>query len=287
MEQVTTRVWTTTKLRGCNPSFVVTDAGVVVVDTPQLPTRAVAMRAAAEEHGPIRYVINTEHHVDHIFGNYFFRGAGSVVHHRGVHDNYMEVTPELDSYTYAAEAVIEDDPDGLSLLPDRATYFDDPNDGDIIFNGDLTLQVGATTFELLQTPGHTPGQIAVHVPAERVVFTGDTVFSSCQTWLMNSNVTQWLDSLDRLAALDVDHVVPGHGDVIPITGLEQQRLVLNEWVNAVRVAIGRGWSRSETIERVSFADQFPVDVGQAHMMDFIQRLNAGSLWDKLTTGVAP
>ena len=83
MEQVTANVRTATNLRGCNPSYVTTSDGVVVVDTPQLPTRAVAMREEAEAHGPIRYVINTEHHVDHIFGNFYFKGAGPVVHHRG------------------------------------------------------------------------------------------------------------------------------------------------------------------------------------------------------------
>ena len=64
MEQVTGNVYTDTTLRGCNPSYVVTDDGVVVVDTPQLPTRAVAMRQEASSHGPVRYLVNTEHHVD-------------------------------------------------------------------------------------------------------------------------------------------------------------------------------------------------------------------------------
>ena len=73
MEQVTENVFTNTKLRGCNPSFVTTSDGVVVIDTPQLPTKAVEMRTEAEKHGPIRYLINTEHHVDHIFGNYLDR----------------------------------------------------------------------------------------------------------------------------------------------------------------------------------------------------------------------
>ena len=82
MEQVTPNVWTQTGWRGCNPSYVVTSDGVVVIDTPQLPTKAIAMRSEAESHGPIRYVINTEHHVDHIFGNFYFKGAGPVVHHR-------------------------------------------------------------------------------------------------------------------------------------------------------------------------------------------------------------
>ncbi len=110
MEQLTPNVFTDTTLRGCNPSFVTTSEGVVVIDTPQLPTRAVAMRRLAETHGPIRYVINTEHHVDHIFGNYYFKGAGTVVHHQGVYDNFMLPSPDLDPFAYAAEAIPTDDP---------------------------------------------------------------------------------------------------------------------------------------------------------------------------------
>jgi cyclase len=78
MERVTSNVWTDTHLRGCNPSYVLTSDGVVVIDTPQLPTKAVAMRRETEGRGPIRYVINTEHHVDHIFGNYWFKGIPVV-----------------------------------------------------------------------------------------------------------------------------------------------------------------------------------------------------------------
>src|SRR3990170_8977567 len=119
MENATSNVYTNTKLRGCNPSFVTTSDGVVVIDTPQLPTRAVAMRTLAESHGPIRYLINTEHHVDHIFGNYWFKGAGTVVNHRGLYERFMVVGPELDPFAYALEAIPTADPDGASLLPDR------------------------------------------------------------------------------------------------------------------------------------------------------------------------
>ena len=100
----------------------------------------------------------------------------------------MVVYPDLDPFAYAPEAIPTDDPDGAALFPDRDAYYADPNKGTVVFTGDLTLRVGDHTFDLLHTPGHTPGQIAVHVPEERVVFTGDTVFSGCQTWLMTSNV---------------------------------------------------------------------------------------------------
>ena len=200
MDQVTRNVRTETNYRGCNPSYVVTADGVVVVDTPQLPSRAVAMRREAESHGPIRYLINTEHHVDHIFGNYYFKGAGTVVNHQGVYDRFMTVYPELDPFAYAAEAIPTDDPGGASLFPDRDVYYADPNPGTIVFTGDLTLRVGNHTFQLLHTPGHTPGQVAVYVPEESVMFTGDTIFSGCQTWLMTSDLGQWLAALDRIRA---------------------------------------------------------------------------------------
>ena len=286
MDQVTRNVRTETKYRGCNPSYVVTADGVVVVDTPQLPSRAVAMRHEAESHGSIRYLINTEHHVDHIFGNYYFKGAGTVVNHQGVYDRFMTVYPELDPFAYAAEAIPTDDPDGASLFPDRDVYYADPNSGTVVFTGDLTLRVGNHTFQLLYTPGHTPGQVAVYVPEEGVVFTGDTVFSGCQTWLMTSDLGQWLASLDRIRRLDFDWLVPGHGPVTDRGSLDIQRATLLEWESAVATAVARGWSREETVAQVSFADRCPVDVGQGYMMQYIQTLNAGSLWDKLATAPA-
>ena len=282
MQKITENVWTDTTIRGCNPSMVLTSDGVVVIDTPQLPTKAVGLRREAESHGDVRYVINTEHHVDHIFGNYYFRGAGEIVHHQGVADNFMEVTPALDSFEYAHEAIPTDDPEGEAIFPGRDAYFADPGRGTIVFTGDLTLTVGDRTFELLHTPGHTPGQIAVHVPEDRVVFTGDTVFSECQTWLMGSNVTQWLAALDRIAGLDVDRIVPGHGEVVTKAYLARQRANLLDWVQAVSDAVAKGWTREETVERVAFTDRYPVDVGQGYMMAHIQTLNAASLWDKLT-----
>jgi cyclase len=287
MEQVTGNVYTDTTLRGCNPSYVVTDDGVVVVDTPQLPTRAVAMRQEASSHGPVRYLVNTEHHVDHIFGNYYFKGAGVVVNHRGLYDNFMTVHPLLDPFAYAAEAIPTDDPDGQAIFPEREAYYADPNKGRIVFTGDLTLRVGAHTFHLIHTPGHTPGQLAVYVPEERTVFTGDTVFSGCQTWLMTSDVDQWLAALEVIRALDVDRVVPGHGPVTDLAYLDTQRSVLIEWTSAVAAAVAAGWSREETVARVNFADRYPVDVGQEYMMGYIQEHNAGSLYDKFTATPEP
>ena len=114
------------------------------------------------------------------------------------------------------------------------------------------------------------------------MFTGDTIFSECTTWLMTSNVEQWITALDRIRALDIEYVVPGHGPVQPKSYLATQRAFLMEWTSAVATAIAKGWSREETVARVSFAERYPVDIGQEYMMEYIQERNAGALYDKLT-----
>ncbi|MGY1760883.1 MBL fold metallo-hydrolase [Geodermatophilus sp. SYSU D00779] len=280
MQQLNDRVFTETKVRGCNPSFVVTSAGPVVIDTPQLPTRAVEMRRFVETFGEVQYLINTEHHVDHIFGNYYFRGAGAVVNHKGLYDNFMTVYPELDPFEYAREALATDDPDGVALFPDRDEYYEDPNKGQIVFTGDLSLRVGQHDFHLLHTPGHTPGQLAVYVPQERMVFTGDSVFCECQTWLMTSDVDQWLASLEIIRSLDVDTVVPGHGPVTDLSYVDKQRAALLSWKAAVAEAVAAGWTKEETQARVKFPTLGPVDIGQEYMLEYVETLNAGSLFDK-------
>ncbi|MEU6662107.1 MBL fold metallo-hydrolase [Streptomyces sp. NPDC046821] len=280
---MTENVRTETRTRGSNPSIVRTSDGVVVIDTPQLPTQAVAMRKLAESTGPIRYVMNTEHHCDHIFGNYYFQDVAPVVHHQEIADNFMLLEPTLDPYDFVAESVRTQDAPGLALFPAREAYFADLKRADITFAQDVSLQVGGHTFELLHTPGHTPGQTAVYVPEERVVFTGDTIFSGCQTWLMSSDVGEWLDSLNKIAALDVDYVVPGHGPVTDLSYIRVQRACLIQWVSAVANAVAGGWSREETIARVNPGADLPVDVGLESLRDHISTLNAASLWDKLTS----
>ena len=74
MQKITNNVYVENDYRGCNTSFVVTKHGVVVIDTPMVPSEAKKFRDEASKHGPIRYVINTEPHLDHVSGNCYFNG---------------------------------------------------------------------------------------------------------------------------------------------------------------------------------------------------------------------
>ena len=75
MEKISDNVYVETGFDGCNVGFVVTEGGVVMIDTPQIPSDAMDWREVIKKHGPVRYLINTEPHIDHFTGNTFFEGT--------------------------------------------------------------------------------------------------------------------------------------------------------------------------------------------------------------------
>ena len=72
MRRISRNVYAEIYFWGCNPGFVETSDGVVMVDSPQQPIDAVRWREMLQEKGPIRHLINTEPHADHILGNAYF-----------------------------------------------------------------------------------------------------------------------------------------------------------------------------------------------------------------------
>ena len=75
MRKVSAHIYVETSLRGCNPGFVVTKEGIVMIDSPQVPSDALRWRDELTGRGEIIYLINTEPHRDHIIGNFFFPGT--------------------------------------------------------------------------------------------------------------------------------------------------------------------------------------------------------------------
>ncbi|MGH7109037.1 MAG: MBL fold metallo-hydrolase, partial [Stellaceae bacterium] len=98
MRRVGPHSYTEVYFAGCNPSFVETSDGYVMIDTPQQPIDAVRWRERMEEKAPIRALINTEPHGDHISGNAYFPKVEVIGHKRlqEVFDRYLAAfgTPE-------------------------------------------------------------------------------------------------------------------------------------------------------------------------------------------------
>jgi len=254
MQQLTPNVFVetgwqsgTTASPGSNSSFVVTGEGVVMIDAPQVPANALKWREIIAAKGPLRYLINTEFHADHSMGDYFFPVPGIS------HEETRRSIPEaLESPAAVRELVNRRYPENLPLVEDYEIRL--PS---ITFTDRLTLHLGDHTIDLLHLPGHTPGQIAVHVPGERVVFTGDNFSNGFQPALSYAVPLAWLDSLDRLLGLDVDAYVPGQGVVGRRVDVEAFAAFLRHCVETVQDAARRGLSRNEIIDTLEFEDLLP------------------------------
>jgi len=271
MQQISENIYVETKLKGANTSIVTTKEGLVMIDNPHRPSDCLRLRDAIADLGEVRYLINTEHHIDHVTGNYFF--PGTIIAHDET-KRAMAETP-MSKITGRVRKI---DPGELSLMADYQLKM--PT---ITFTERLTLYSGDHTFNLLHLPGHTRGQIAVHLPQERMLFTGDTVSYRVQIFMHECEPFQWLESLKKIEAIDVDIIVPGHGEVCDKSYLPELASFIQEWVDAVKGAIARGLSREEALDRISFLDRYPMDVGEAEMGPEVQRWNVGRLYDLLAT----
>jgi cyclase len=269
MQKIGQNVYAETGFRGCNPGFVVTNEGVVMIDTPQMPADAVRWRDEIAEHGPVRYLINTEPHGDHFAGNYFFEGT--VVAHQGTREAILAASVEQ-----LKERFKQTDPDSLPLIKDYK--YRPPA---ITFSEQVTLYVGNYTFQLINLPGHTPYQIAVYIPEERVVFTSDNVFGRVQAWLHQAVPYEWLDSLRRLEQLEVDVLVPGHGSICDRSYIREMSAFIQDWIDAVSAAIEQGMSLEEAQEKISFLDRYPMEPGSEPMAQFVQHMNVARLYQVL------
>lgn len=279
MEKVTPNIFAITDIKGCNPGYVITSDGIVLIDTPQLPSKAIEMREEILKKGPVRYLINTEQHVDHIFGNHYFAGLCPVVAHQDTLEDFWITTFGQDPYDRSMDAVVKSDPGGLALMPEKKDYV--MNTPTITFQDRMTLYVGHHVFELFHTPGHTRGQIAVYVPQERTVFTGDTIFSNCQSFFQSADPEGWLKSLSFLKTLDIDFIVPGHGPICSKDYILVQSAFIREWLASVAAGIAKGWSKEECMERISFLERFPMDVGHEGFGPALQRANVDHIYNFL------
>jgi cyclase len=244
MQKVTDNVYVEGELSVCNTSIVVTKEGVVVIDTPMVPANAKKVAAEIARFGPVRYVINSEPHTDHIAGNCYF--GGTVVAHEGTRQAILALKAEdlKGMLQFAAPG---------SPSPDKDFRFRPP---EITLSERLTLYLGDHTFHLTNMPGHSPHQVAVYVPEERVVFTSDNIIVGLP-FFRQALPDKWLQTLKELEKLDVNVVVPGHGSVCKKSYIKEMYKIVKTWIDTVAAAVARGMSSEEVQDKVTMYEQFP------------------------------
>ena len=98
-----------------------------------------------------------------------------------------------------------------------------------------------------------------------------------------SDPFQWLESLKKIEEMDVNVIVPGHGEVCNKSYIPELSSFIQEWIDTVRRAVDQGLSKEEAMEKISFLDRYPVGPGIEAMGPAIQRANVERLYDLLTT----
>lgn len=275
MEQVSPHVYIDPQHGGCTVGAVRTSRGVVLVDSPHQPTRAVRWREEVKVLGEARYLINTEHHIDHTFGNAFL--PGTVIAHRQTQekfwqDNVLGGCPLKDPCPYVEKC----DPQGLDLV--RSYRERAP---EISFDGRLTLSLGDVTLEVFAMPGHVAAEGAVYVREDRVLFTSDNVFHEAMTWYHEALPFEWLQTLDFFKGMEVEVVVPGHGNAAGPAVFDEMKRVVEEAVEEVRSAVRSGMSREEAVERITFIRRQPVPEEHRPYAPMLQRVFVGRLYDQV------
>jgi cyclase len=125
--------------------------------------------------------------------------------------------------------------------------------------------VGDTAVELLEVgPAHTKGDVVVHVPSARVAFTGDILFIGSHPIAWEGPIGNWIAACDRLLALPVDVIVPGHGPVTDKEGVRQTKAYWEELTRVTREGVASG-AASEDIAR-ELLRTLSVDWTEAHRL---------------------
>ena len=248
---------------GWSNAGLVTDAGAsLLVDTlfDLALTREMlaAMRRATPAAARIGALVNTHANGDHCYGNVLVRDA-EIIASKATAEEMAEVPPAL--MQRLLESAEQLGPAGAFF---RRVFgaFDfrgiEPVLPSRTFERELTLPVGGKSVNLLEVgPAHTRGDVLVHSPEDRIVFTGDILFIEGTPIVWEGPVANWIRACERIEAMDVDVVVPGHGPITDRHGARRVREYLAFVQGAARERFDAGLSARDAahdIELGAYAD---------------------------------
>lgn len=195
-----------------NAAFVITDEGVVVFDALGTPSHgwALLQEIRRRTDKPVRYVVVSHYHADHIYGLQAFADhTGAIII---AHENALEYNINPETADEKAGERLDQRREALAPWVDSNTRVVAPN---IVFTSRLTFTLGGKRFLLSSAgPAHARSDIIMLVEPERVLFAGDVVQNSRIPFLNSDDVdtTTWLRALEQVARLDPSFIIPGHGE---------------------------------------------------------------------------
>jgi len=270
----------------CNAAIIITEDGVVVVDTHLRPKWAKDLIEEIKNltDKPVRYVVNTHWHPDHVQGNKAYASAfgkqAEFISHQNTRadiigkaiPNIKQTLTDLPNRIAQMKSQLESGKkqDGTALNDEDKTRLSNQIKSNEEYLEELkTLQITVPnmTFDkslILYTAdkevrilyfgeGHTRGDVVIHLPREKVLITGDLLTGGLP-FMRDAIPTAWAATLADIGNLDFEHVIPGHGQVQK--GKDRLNLVvnyLNDLVAAVKAQVERGATLDETIKSIDLS----------------------------------
>ncbi|MFH1137453.1 MAG: alkyl/aryl-sulfatase [Pseudomonadota bacterium] len=288
VDKITDRIYLARGFALGNVGLVVTDEGLVVVDATESRAAAGDILARFREITdlPVKYIIYTHAHPDHVFGTpVFFQPGVEVIATREaarlMDDWYGTLQPFVDRCRENQAGRLAPEyafklPFAGPFKPEEKRELIRPT---IVFDEEYAFDLGGVRFELFHTQGETTDHLMIVLPGEKALFPGDLYyysFPNLSTPMLEARpVKEWHESLDRMIALKPQYLVPGHGRAI--VGEENILGVLANYSRAIRFvreetikAVNQGLSAAEAVERV----KLPADLaGLPFLQEYYGRVD--------------
>jgi glyoxylase-like metal-dependent hydrolase (beta-lactamase superfamily II) len=214
-----------------------------------------SMRRATKAADEIDMVVNTHANGDHCWGNELVKGARIVASQRTATE-MMALPPQVMAELMAQAPNLG--PTGRYLMRIFGPF--DWADITLVpptetFEGELALHVGTREVRLIEVgPAHTYGDTLVYVPADRMVFTGDILFIGGHPIMWAGPIGNWIRACDRILALDIETLVPGHGPITDKRGVAEVKGYLEYLAREARIRFDAGLSPLEAARDIDFGD---------------------------------
>ena len=223
-----------------NSGFIVGEEGVIVIDTLMTPTLAGSLRNVVRDvtPKPIRYVINTHFHGDHVYGNQYFLPAPIIGHENCRFD--LDTKWESNFGRYWAREALQPE---LSRI--RKTL------PDVTFKDHMSLWFGNREIQLsYHGRAHSNSDILLYLPADKVLFVGDLAVNKTIPAFPDGHISNWIQVLEQVKNIDADTIVPGHGPVGGRSEFNEARDLLILLDDQIREAFDAGISEDTAPSRI-------------------------------------
>jgi cyclase len=277
MKEISPGILIETDHRGANYAGIVSDVGVIVVDTPMVPNQARAFRQDLTRltgGKPFLYVVNTDHHRGHILGNQYFQPTPVVAHEqawkhmKGYGDNFKQRV--IDSF--------KKEPEVQAQLTDIQVII--PK---ITFSHRLDIVRGGRDLRIIRVGGHTAATSVIWMPDESILFVGDAVWVDQHPYMAQANSKEWLDGLTYIRKFKADKIVPGRGPVCGRDATEKMSEYIRFMRARVRLNYRQGKTKQETVQSVlrEVAGWFPISPAIKSKTESQIKQGIGRIWNEM------